>query len=123
MSGQLWGPGFEIPNDPARRPPVLTRVYRGSPTAAGLAFQRDAAALAASGYAPAGQQYVPGSWGGRAFALGVLLILALGLGLLVLGYLIVVKPAGQLTVWYQLRAPAYAVPDRQVFPVAAPLRA
>jgi hypothetical protein len=81
-------------------PPTSVRVYRGNQEEALYAFQQDAAYMAQFGYYAMNQQYVPGSWGAGAYIVGVLLILLWGIGLLVLGYLIIVKPKGTLTVMY-----------------------
>jgi hypothetical protein len=65
-------------------------------------FQADAALLAQQGYVPISQVYTPGSWGLGAFIIAVVLLLFL-VGILVLLYLLMVKPAGMLTVTYQLQ--------------------
>lgn len=88
----------------AAPPPVILREYRGRQQKdANAAFARDAAALAADGYFPTTQSWAPGQWGCGAYLLGLLAILLFGIGLLVILYLIVVKPAGTLTVTYELR--------------------
>jgi hypothetical protein len=96
--------------------PILSRTYRGNPAEAGALFTADAETLAPFGYVPVSQAYLPGSWGCGAFLLAALLILVVGLGLLVIAYLLIVKPPGTLTVTYQRRAPES--PARQVFTVA-----
>lgn len=109
MAGALWG------QSAAPSGPIVTRSYRGSPQSAAWAFQRDAAAMAGAGYAPVSQQYVPGSWGAGPFIFGVLALLFFGLGLLVLAYLVIVKPDGTLTVTYSRAAPAHESPAFQRF--------
>jgi hypothetical protein len=71
--------------------------------AAALLFQQDAAQMAQSGYFPVSQSWAQGSWGGGAYLIAALLILLFGFGLLILGYLIIVKPDGTLSVTYQWR--------------------
>lgn len=112
MAGALWG------QHAAPSGPVVVRTYRGSTQSAAWAFQRDAAAMASAGYSPVSQQYVPGSWGAGPFLLGVVALLFFGLGILVLAYLLIVKPDGTLSVTYAMAAPQHVSPDRQSFPVA-----
>jgi len=81
--------------------PVVTRTYRGKPEEIEAIRRADADSLAARGYYPKSQNYVPGSWGAGAWVLGVVLILLFGLGLLVLIYLVAVKPPGTLSVIYE----------------------
>ncbi len=52
-------------------------------------------------YWVAAQTWAPGQWSGRAFAIAIIAILLVGLGLLILAYMVIVKPAGTLTVTYQ----------------------
>jgi len=85
------------------RPAIYLKAYQGKMADAMVQYERDAAHMAQGGYYPVALSYVAGSWGAGAYLVGVLLILLFGLGLLVLGYLIIVKPAGSLMVTYQLR--------------------
>lgn len=82
-------------------PPSLTRSYHGSPEEIESLRRADEKSLATKEYFPKSQNFVPGSWGTGAYLLGVVLILVFGLGLLVLIYLVAVKPAGTLTVVYE----------------------
>jgi len=105
------GPPFTATPAPATTPapaksedlsePVITRSYHGSPEAIESQRKGDAAVLAAKGYYPKAQNFVPGSWGGGAWILAVALILFFGLGLLILIYLVAVKPPGTLSVIYE----------------------
>lgn len=79
---------------------IVVRTYKGKPNDAMAAFQRDAASMAQSGYRPIAQTYAPGSWGAGAFIIALLLCLFL-IGILIFIYLLIVKPAGTLTVTYQ----------------------
>lgn len=63
-----------------------------------------AAMFAAAGYVPVSQSWAPGSWGCGAFLVALLLAFVL-VGILVFIYMLLVKPAGTLTVTYQ-RQPA-----------------
>jgi hypothetical protein len=85
--------------------PIIVRTYNGSERSAAAAFQKDAQRLAAQGYFPVSQNWAAGSWGCGAFIVALLLAIVL-IGILIFIYLIVVKPAGTLTVTYQYRAPA-----------------
>jgi hypothetical protein len=87
---------------------MTTRTYRGSLEQATARFNADAVTMAATGYYPTSQVYAPGAWGCGAFLVAFLLILAVGLGLLILAYMVIVKPAGTLVVTYEYRAPVEA---------------
>ena len=81
---------------------VIVRIYRGGQAAAMAEYQREAQAMASQGYYPTSQVWAPGSWGCGAFLVALLLCLLL-VGILVFIYMVVVKPAGTLTVTYQRR--------------------
>jgi len=92
---------------PVATPPAnaIVRVYRGRQQADAVAeFQDDADELSRDGYVPVSQSWAQGQWGPGAFLAGLALILAFGIGLIVLAYLLIVKPAGTLTVSYERRA-------------------
>jgi hypothetical protein len=59
--------------------------------------------MAAKGFFPKSQTWTQGQWSAGAYIIGVLLIFLFGLGLLILGYMIIVKPDGTLTVTYERR--------------------
>lgn len=98
-SGPAWGQPV-----PAGTP-IVTRVYRGRPEQAMAMFLADAEIMARQGYVPISQVYTPGSWGVGAFIIALVLLFVV-VGLLVLLYLLMVKPAGMLTVTYQLQPAA-----------------
>jgi Uncharacterised protein family UPF0547 len=83
--------------------PVIIKTYRGSQAEAAMRFQADSAEMAALGYFPISQSWAPGQWAAGAFIIAVLLIFLFGLGLLILGYMLIVKPAGTLTVTFERR--------------------
>jgi hypothetical protein len=85
--------------------PVIVRTYKGSQSGAAAAFQRDAQTLAAQGYHPVSQNWAQGSWGCGAFVIALILFIVL-IGILIFIYMLIVKPAGTLTVTYEYRAPA-----------------
>ena len=98
---------------------VIVRAYRArSQQAAAPQMQADAERLAAAGYTPVAQSWAQGSWGAGAFILAIILILLFGLGLLLLLALLIWRPAGTLTVTYQLREQATPVGLRP--PASAP---
>jgi len=76
-------------------------------------YQADAARLAAQGYFPISQSWAPGSYGCGAFLLALLLCVVL-IGILVFIYMLIVKPAGTLSVTYEFRA----VPPRPEYAIA-----
>jgi hypothetical protein len=83
---------------------IIVRTYKGSQAGAAQAFQKDAQRLAAQGYYPVSQNWAQGSWGCGAFIVAALLCVIL-IGLIVFIYLLIVKPAGTLTVTYEYRGP------------------
>lgn len=87
-------------------PPVIVRTYKGhSQQDAAKWFTKDASMFGAAGYVPVSQSWAQGSWGCGSFALALLLCFLL-VGIFVFIYMLVVKPAGTLTVTYQ-RQPGY----------------
>jgi hypothetical protein len=79
---------------------VVVKTYRGTEAQATAAFQRDAPLMAQQGYYPVSQSWTPGEWGCGAFIAALLLCL-LCVGIIIFFYLLIVKPAGTLTVTYQ----------------------
>ncbi len=61
--------------------------------------------MAANGYFPTSQSYAPGSYGCGAFILALILCFLL-IGILVLVYMLIVKPDGVLSVTYEFRSTA-----------------
>lgn len=82
--------------------PVIVRTYKGSQSSAAAEFQRDAVQLAGQGYYPISQSWAQGSWSCGAFIVALLLCVIL-IGILVFVYMLLVKPAGTLTVTYEHR--------------------
>src|SRR5262245_28942849 len=71
--------------------------------------------MAAQGYFPTSQIWAPGAYGCGAFLLALLLCFLI-IGILVSIYMVLVKPAGTLTVTYELRAAS--TPSRIPAPAA-----
>jgi len=83
---------------------VLIRSYRAKDQAAAAAnFRDEAAILAQFGYSPTSQSWAAGQWGCGAFGLAALLAILI-VGLLLLLFLVIVKPEGTLTVTYERQA-------------------
>ena len=61
--------------------------------------------MAANGYFPTSQSYAPGSYGCGAFILALILCFLL-IAILVLVYMLIVKPDGVLSVTYEFRSTA-----------------
>ncbi len=80
---------------------TLVKTYNGSQQQATNAYRVDAAKMATQGYAPTNQVWVAGSYGCGSFILALLLCFIL-IGFLVFIYMLIVKPAGMLTVTYAL---------------------
>ena len=81
---------------------VVIKTYKGNQQQATEAFQFDAAHMAAQGYRPTAQTWAPGSYGCGSFVVAALLCLVL-IGFIVFIYMLIVKPAGTLTVTYALQ--------------------
>jgi hypothetical protein len=88
----------------ASQPESFFETYKGSQPQAIRRFQADAIEMASKGYFPTSQSWAPGQWGAGAYIVAVLLIFLFGLGILILGYMLIVKPDGTLTVTYERRA-------------------
>jgi hypothetical protein len=82
---------------------TIVKTYRGNQNEATRLFQSDAATLATEGYFPISQSWAEGSWGCGAFIVALLLCFIL-IGILVFVYMFIVKPAGILSVTYELRS-------------------
>ncbi|PTU30962.1 zinc ribbon domain-containing protein [Stenotrophobium rhamnosiphilum] len=82
--------------------PVVVKTYRGSQDGAARAFKRDAATMGLKGYVPTSQSYAPGSYGCGSFILALILCFAI-IGILILIYMLIVKPDGVLSVTYEQR--------------------
>jgi hypothetical protein len=91
------------PFDPGARdpdlPPVMTRTYRGTPDEVEVLRSAEADVLARQGYVQSSQSYVEGRWNFGSY-LAALLLCFVVVGFLILVYMLVMKPAGTLTVTY-----------------------
>jgi hypothetical protein len=98
------------------------KTYRGTQTSATNQFRRDAARMAANGLVPTSQTWAAGSYGCGSFVLAFLLCFIL-VGFLIFLYMLIVKPAGTLTVTYAAQSGAVsgtAVPSlEKVCPLCA----
>jgi len=74
------------------------KTYIGKEATATMNFQADAV-MAAQGYSPVFQSWVPGQWQSRSF-IAVLLLCFLIVGIPALVYMLIVTPDGALTVTY-----------------------
>ena len=84
------------------RPRSFIISYRGGQKDATDTFGAEARAFADMGYVPVSQSWAPGQWSFSAFVVVVLLALFV-VGILILIYMLIVKPGGTLTVAYELR--------------------
>lgn len=82
----------------------IIKTYKGKQHEAIASFQADALAMANNGFFPTSQNWAAGEWSVGAYIVAVLLIFLFGLGLLILGYMLIVKPEGTLTVTYERQA-------------------
>lgn len=82
---------------------TIVKTYKGTQQQATAEFQADAAKMAAQGYVPANQTWAPGSYGCGSFVIALLLCVVI-IGILIFVYMLIVKPAGTLTVTYTFSA-------------------
>jgi hypothetical protein len=81
---------------------LLVKTYKGTQEKAMAAYQADASPMSTQGYFPISQVWAPGAYGCGAFLIALLLCFVF-VGILVFIYMLIVKPAGTLTVTYELR--------------------
>ena len=86
---------------------LMIKTYRGTQAQATAAFLADAQRMAAQGFVPTSQSWAEGSYGCGSFLIALVLCLLL-IGILIFVYMLIVKPAGTLTVTYELRSSAAA---------------
>ena len=84
---------------------VIVKTYKGSQDEATRIFQADVGVMAAQGYFPTSQSYATGSYGCGTFIFAVILCF-LVIGILILIYMLIVKPDGVLSVTYEFRGTA-----------------
>lgn len=84
--------------------PVIIRTYKGSHADATKQFRSDAYKMGTQGYYPIAQEWAEGSWGCGSFLLATLLCFLL-VGIFIFIYMLLVKPAGTLTVTYRKYQP------------------
>ncbi|MGF1601091.1 MAG: zinc ribbon domain-containing protein [Thermosynechococcaceae cyanobacterium] len=84
------------------KPRSIIKNYRGTQNTALKNFEYDAASMAEAGYHPTSQSWAEGSYSSATYLLAAIFILFCGFGLLILFYLVIVKPAGTLSVTYIL---------------------
>ena len=99
------GPGIGFPIHSPTRTMQQTSVktYQGNQQLAARTYQEDAAKMATLGYIPTSQVWTPGTYGCGAFILALLLCFVV-IGFLIFIYMLIVKPAGTLTVTYTMSA-------------------
>jgi predicted nucleic acid-binding Zn-ribbon protein len=102
---------------------VVVKTYKGSQERASELFQADAAKMAADGYFPTSQSWAPGSYGCGSFIVALLLCVVF-IGIIIFIYMLLVKPAGTLSVTYERRSPQPApvvspAPDEKACPQCA----
>lgn len=90
----------------ANEPASVVRIYHGNqqPDAV-FEFREEAQVFAAQGYIPSSQSWAPGQWGCGMWLVALLLCFGFGIGVLVFLYMLIVKPAGTLTVTYVRQKP------------------
>ena len=76
--------------------------YRGNEAQARKLYLKDAEKKAKKGYYPTSENFTPGKYGFGSFIVALLLCFIF-IGILVFIYMLLVKPAGTLTVTYKLK--------------------
>lgn len=84
------------------KPLTMVRTYEGKHDDALADFDADVVLMAADGYRPISQNWVPGQRGCGSFVVAAFLCFVV-IGFVVLIYYWMVKPPGSLTVIYELR--------------------
>lgn len=102
--GPMWGPTASTASAGSSGGRVEVKRYRGGQRSAYAAFEADAPHMAEAGWFPTSQSYVPGSWGCGAWVIAFILLIFV-IGIIVLAYMIVARPAGELVVTYEHRSP------------------
>jgi len=91
-----------VPSEPAEKQKTVVKTYTGKQTEATKLYEEDAVRMSEDGYFPVSQSYHPGTWGCGAFIIAVLAGFLI-IGIIALIYMLIVKPAGTLTVTYEFR--------------------
>ncbi len=90
------------PGDPQEWGPFLVRTYQGREQDDVVArYATEAGELAAQGYEPVSQSWGDGQWDLVLFLMALILCL-FGIGLILLAYMAIIRPAGTLLVTYRL---------------------
>lgn len=97
---------------------VIIRTYSGNQDSATAQFQSDSVKMAAQGYFPTSQSWAPGSHGCGSFIIALLLCVIV-VGVLVFIYMLLVKPAGTLTVTYERREQEILITEEKTCPKCA----
>ena len=82
---------------------IIVEEYRGSQAAARKLYFKDAKKKEKKGYVAVSENWTPGSHGFGSFIVALLLCIVL-IGFLIFIYMLLVKPAGTLTVTYELKS-------------------
>ena len=85
---------------------LVLKAYEGKHGEVTARLQVDSIEMAAEGYFPTWQNWVPGEWPRERYVKAAWLIFLFGIGILILAYLLIVEPDGTLTVTYERRAAA-----------------
>ena len=81
---------------------VIIKTYKGNEENSRRLFEYDKIEMQRQGYFPTSINYTPGSWGCSSFLIAALLIVII-IGIVAFFYMIIVKPAGYLSVTYELK--------------------
>lgn len=79
---------------------VIVRKYKGNEARVDKDFKYEVAIYAERGYEPTSKDWVPGAYGCGSFLVALVLCFVL-VGILIFIYMMIVKPAGTLTVTFE----------------------
>ncbi len=98
----------------------IIKEYKGNVASARKLFLCDVERQSKAGYYPTTENWVPGSYGAGSFLIALLLCFVL-IGFLIFVYMLIVKPAGTLTVTYALQEakPAQVTVEEKTCPECA----
>ncbi len=91
----------ELEGDPA----VVVRLYRASQKEAFSIFGREAPIFEDGGYGVESVTWAPGEWDAP-IAMGAALLILVGIGILIIAYMLVARPPGTLVVIFSRAAAA-----------------
>jgi hypothetical protein len=113
-----WQPesvGESVAKSLGGSPPAVVRIYRNTPDRAYSAFGHEAPMFEEHGYYPDAVTWTSGEWDSSYAGLAAVLCIV-GIGILIIAYMLVTKPAGTLVVIYRRREVPARSPEEAPVP-------